>query len=75
MCGGAAQSELHDLWLSQNKTSLLTFTPCDLLRLIRGRTVWLSGDSQQQARWAPGCSRRALVLLGGFEGGSGYTWL
>ena len=46
-----AQSELHALWLGQNKTSLLTFTPCDLLKLIRGRTVWISGDSQQQARW------------------------
>ncbi len=46
--GCATQRELHDLWLGQNKTSLLTFTPCDLLRLIRGRTVWLSGDSQQQ---------------------------
>ena len=46
----AAQRELHDLWLGQNKTSLLTFSPCDLLALFRGRTIWLSGDSQQQAR-------------------------
>ncbi|KAK9821784.1 hypothetical protein WJX81_002796 [Elliptochloris bilobata] len=48
VCPAHLQAELHDLWLGQNKTSLLTFTPCDLRRLISGRTLWLSGDSQQQ---------------------------
>ena len=62
--GGAAQSELHALWLGQNKTSLLTFTPCDLLKLIRGRTVWLSGDSQQQARWPTSCCGVLQMFFG-----------
>eukprot|EP00884_Botryococcus_braunii_P023107 jgi/Botrbrau1/9480/Bobra.0252s0098.2 len=27
---------------------MLTFTPCDMFRYIRGRTLWLVGDSMQQ---------------------------
>lgn len=72
MLGYAAQSELHSLWLGQNKTSLLTFTPCDLLKLIRGRTVWLSGDSQQQARWPTSCSGGMCIKTRfGFKSGTG----
>ena len=29
---------------------MLTMTPCDLFSLIRGRTLWLMGDSMMQAR-------------------------
>jgi hypothetical protein len=28
--------------------SLLTFTPCDLWLALRGRTLWIAGDSQSQ---------------------------
>lgn len=27
---------------------MLTMTPCDLFRLLEGRTLWLVGDSQTQ---------------------------
>ena len=29
---------------------MLTMTPCDLFSLIRGRTLWLMGDSMMQVR-------------------------
>ncbi len=29
---------------------MLTLTPCDLFSLVRGRTMWLMGDSMMQVR-------------------------
>lgn len=34
---------------------MLTLTPCDIFPLLRGRTLWLMGDSMMQVR------RRLLV--------------
>ena len=55
--------------------SLLRMVPCDLWRALRGRTLWLVGDSQAQVRRAAGwvdagsrwpaarsCSLRAPLL-------------
>jgi hypothetical protein len=37
---------IKDAWLERGYDLALTFTPCDLWPLIRGRTLWLVGDSQ-----------------------------
>ena len=36
-------------YLERGFTEILTFTPCDLLSLLKGRTLFFSGDSQTQA--------------------------
>ena len=32
---------------------MMEMTPCDIFGYIRGRTVWLVGDSMMQVRWEP----------------------
>lgn len=42
--------------------SLLRMVPCDMWRALRGRTLWLVGDSQAQVR-APVAQGAGSVLL------------
>ena len=41
---------------------MLLFTPCDLFPWIKGRTLWLVGDSIQQAGSLGSATRQAVDL-------------
>jgi hypothetical protein len=48
-CWGGRREKLVQYYLDRGFHEILTFTPCDLWPLIKGRTVYFSGDSQTQA--------------------------
>ena len=41
--------ELMKRYSEQGYASFMQFTPCDLWSILKGRTLWVSGDSQSQA--------------------------
>ena len=47
-CWGGRQWSIVQEYLKRGFTEILQFTPCDLLPLLRGRTLFFSGDSQTQ---------------------------
>ena len=49
-CWPGRQYDLTQAYLQRGFTEILTFSPCDLLPLLRGRTLFFSGDSQTQVR-------------------------
>jgi hypothetical protein len=51
-CWGGRREALVQTYLARGFTDILTFTPCDLLPLLRGRTLFFAGDSQTQVRAA-----------------------
>jgi hypothetical protein len=52
---------INYLRLTPRFRSLLTLVPCDVWRAVRGRTIWLAGDSQSQRFY-----RQLRCFLGGF---------
>ena len=50
-CWPGRQYALTKQYLQRGFMEILTFTPCDLLPLLRGRTLFFSGDSQTQVPW------------------------
>ncbi len=56
-CWGGRREQLIHYYLERGFTDILTFTPCDMWPLLRGRTLFFSGDSQTQvlsiAVWLP----------------------
>ena len=65
---------------------MLTMTPCDLFSLVRGRTLWLMGDSMMQVGPAgslQGCPLKPVAVLcksvclgqgqAAFEGGQPFS--
>ena len=55
------------MYSGQGYASFMQFTPCDLWSILKGRTLWVAGDSQSQAsdlcRNAMGSARAGLELL------------
>ena len=49
-CWGGRRERLVQEYLERGFTEILTFTPCDLLPVLKGRTLFFSGDSQTQVR-------------------------
>lgn len=49
-CQGEAVQRLINSYRQRQLDDLLEFVPCDLFKLIQGRTLWMLGDSQI-ARW------------------------
>ena len=47
-CDDGQRYYLTQLWLDREFHSILQFTPCDLWPLLKGRTLYFSGDSQTQ---------------------------
>ncbi|EIE23050.1 hypothetical protein COCSUDRAFT_63432 [Coccomyxa subellipsoidea C-169] len=47
-CWGGRREQLIHYYLERGFTDILTFTPCDMWPLLRGRTLFFSGDSQTQ---------------------------
>ena len=47
-CWGGRREQLVQYYLQRGFTDILTFTPCDLWPLLKGRTLFFSGDSQTQ---------------------------
>ena len=45
-CGSDRKKWLIDGFLQRGFHDILTITPCDLFTLVRGRTIWVVGDSQ-----------------------------
>ena len=45
-CGKERKKWLIDGFLEREFYDILTVTPCDMFPLVRGRTVWIVGDSQ-----------------------------
>ncbi len=45
-CPGDAVAELIQSYQDRGWDDLLTWMPCQMFDLIRGRTIWLLGDSQ-----------------------------
>lgn len=45
-CGADRKKWLIDGFLERGFHDILTITPCDLFPLVRGRTIWVVGDSQ-----------------------------
>jgi hypothetical protein len=43
LCEAQQRPALLKLAASLNNGSMLTFSPCDLYQLVRGRTLWLVG--------------------------------
>ncbi len=59
VCPDYLKMELLTGWISRadqgapGVKDMLTLTPCDLFPLIRGRTLWLLGDSQTLVGFPP----------------------
>ncbi|CAL8465497.1 g5033 [Coccomyxa elongata] len=47
-CWGGRREQLIHYYLQRGFNDILTFTPCDLWPMLRGRTLYFSGDSQTQ---------------------------
>ena len=45
-CGADRKKWLIDGFLERGFHDILTITPCDLFPLVKGRTIWVVGDSQ-----------------------------
>lgn len=45
-CGADRKKWLIDGFLERGFHDILTITPCDLFTLVKGRTIWVVGDSQ-----------------------------
>ena len=61
---------------------LLALTPCDLFPYMRGRTLWLVGDSMMQVgpsarfcEWLGLCSRCVTIFMQAELSGSAPSWL
>lgn len=49
-CWGGRRERLVKFYLDRGFHEILTFTPCDLWNIIKGRTLYFSGDSQTQVK-------------------------
>ncbi len=43
-CQGPAVQRMLDSYRQRQQHDFLEFVPCDLFRLIQGRTLWVVGD-------------------------------
>lgn len=48
ICAGWLREEQLAEYRAHGWDSILSATPCDLWRFLRGRTLWVMGDSQSQ---------------------------
>ena len=63
--------ELMKMYSEQGYASFMQFTPCDLWSILKGRTLWVSGDSQSQAGPHSGHTACSCRLCSGVPGVQG----